>query len=55
VSPDPWAYVELETLGRLATLGIGDTTSCTNSYRLDDVRAGETPKAAAARLLRPTK
>jgi hypothetical protein len=55
VSPDPWAYVELETLGRIATLGIGDTSSCTNTYRLDDVRAGETPKAAAARLLRPTK
>ena len=55
VSPDPWAYIELETLGRLATLSIGDTTSCTNTYRLDDVRPGEAPKAAAARLLGSAK
>jgi len=52
VSPDPWAYVELETLGRLTTLRIGDTTSCTNLYRLGDVQPGEAPKAAAARLLK---
>jgi hypothetical protein len=55
VSPDPWAYIELETLGRLATLSIGDKTSCTNTYRLDDVRPGEAPKAAAARLLGSAK
>jgi len=55
VSPDSWAYVELETLGHLVTLRIGDTTSCTNLYRLDDVRDGEAPKAAAARLLKSVR
>ncbi len=55
VSPDPWAYVELETLGHLATLRVGDSTSCTNTYRLEDVHSGEAPKAAAARLLQSAK
>ncbi len=51
VNPDPLPYVELETLGHLRTLRVGESTACTNFYRLDDVRAGEAPKAAARRLL----
>jgi hypothetical protein len=51
VNPDPLRYVELETLGHLRTLRVGESTSCTNHYRLDEVREGETPKDAARRLL----
>jgi hypothetical protein len=51
VNPDPLPYVELETLGHLRRLRIGESTSCTNFYRLDETREGESPKAAARRLL----
>ncbi|NBX33914.1 hypothetical protein EBR16_00860 [bacterium] len=51
VNPDPLPYVELETLGHLRTLRVGESTACTNFYRLDDARADEAPKAAARRLL----
>lgn len=51
VNPDPLPYVELETLGHLRTLRVGESTACTNFYRLDETREGETPKAAARRLL----
>lgn len=55
VNPDPLPYVELETVGHLVTLRVGESTACTNHYRLDDARAGETPKAAARRLLESAK
>ena len=51
VNPDPLPYVELETLGHLRTLRVGESTACTNFYRLDEARADEAPKAAARRLL----
>lgn len=55
VNPDPLDYVELETLGHLVTLAVGQSTSATNLYQLGDVRPSETPKAAAARLLNSIK
>lgn len=55
VNPDPLRYVELETVGHLRTLRVGESTACTNHYRLDDVREGEAPKAAARRLLEAAK
>jgi hypothetical protein len=55
VNPDPLPYVELETLGHLATLRVGESTACTNFYRLDPTRPDETPKAAARRLLEAAK
>lgn len=51
-NPDPKAYVELETLGPLALLKPGDRISQTNTYLLQRRVAGETPEAAAKRVLR---
>ena len=55
VNPAPLPYVELETLGPLRRLRVGESTACTNFYRLDDAREGESPKAAARRLLESAK
>lgn len=50
-NPDPKTYVELETLGPLALLKPGDRISQTNTYALQRRPAGETPEAAAKRVL----
>jgi hypothetical protein len=48
---DPARYVELETLGPLRRLTVGDTTSATNTYTLY-LRTRPTPEAEAEILLR---
>lgn len=50
-NPDPKTYVELETLGPLALLKPGDRISQTNTYALQRRVVGETPDAAAKRVL----
>lgn len=49
-NPDPVPYVELETLGPLETLKVGDRLSATNTYRLGRRGSGE-PQAEARALL----
>jgi hypothetical protein len=49
-NPDPVPYVELETLGPLKTLKVGDRLSATNTYRLGRRGSGE-PQAEARALL----
>jgi hypothetical protein len=46
-NPDPAKYVELETLGPLRTLQVGDRLTCTNTYTL----ARRRPKAPAPKEL----
>jgi hypothetical protein len=48
---DPAKYVELETLGPLRTLSLGDSISATNTYTLHR-RRKPTPEAEATALLR---
>ncbi|GBL29808.1 hypothetical protein EMGBS10_09580 [Opitutia bacterium] len=52
VNPDPLPYVELETLGHLRTLRVGESTACTNFYRLDETRGrgAQSGRPEAARV-----
>lgn len=49
-NPDPVPYVELETLGPLRRLQVGERLSATNTYRLAR-RGGGSPEAAASAIL----
>lgn len=51
-NPDPKTYVELETLGPLATMKAGDRVQQTNTYTLLR-RTGNDPDAEARRILEP--
>jgi hypothetical protein len=51
-NPDPAAYVELETLGPLRRLNLGDRISATNTYTLFR-RTRDTPEAEARAHLGP--
>lgn len=51
-NPDPKAYVELETLGPLATMKVGDRIQHTNTYTLLR-RTGQDVDAEARRALEP--
>ena len=50
-NPDPWPYVELEMLGPLSTLRVGETISQTNRYQLFR-RVMKSPLEEAHRVLR---
>ena len=49
-NPDPVPYVELETLGPVKTLRMGDRLSATNTYRLARRVTGNTSAEAKALL-----
>jgi hypothetical protein len=51
-NPDPVPYVELETLGPVQTLRVGDRLSATNTYRLAKRTAGTAEAQARALLAR---
>ena len=49
-NPDPLEYIELETLGPLQTMKVGDQIVRTNTYSLFH-RTASSPEAEARRLL----
>jgi hypothetical protein len=51
-NPDPVPYVELETLGPLRRLAVGDVLSATNTYTIQR-RQLKDPLAEANRILQP--